>query len=146
MDVEIKIDNKCKSPKIVIYTDKITPPINDLVKKLSGETSKMLTGFKDDEVYLINPEEIINIYSENHRIFVRTKLGIYKLKTRLYELEEMFEGTHFIRISNSEIVNFKYVESLDMSMSGTISIKLKTGGNSFVSRRYVNKIKEYLGL
>ena len=101
MDVEIKIDNKCKSPKIVIYTDKITPSINDLVKKLSGET---------------------------------------------YELEEMFEGTPFIRISNSEIVNFKYVESLDMSMSGTISIKLKTGGNSFVSRRYVNKIKEYLGL
>ena len=52
----------------------------------------------------------------------------------------------FIRISKSEIVNLKMVDSLDLSFIGTICIKLKNGTNTYVSRRYVKKIKQILGI
>jgi DNA-binding LytR/AlgR family response regulator len=38
------------------------------------------------------------------------------------------------------------VKSLDLSIAGTITMKFDTGEKSFVSRRYVEKIKNYLGI
>ena len=146
MVVEIKIDEAYATPKIVIHTNRITPQVTDLVKKLSKDTPELLTAFKDDEVYLLNPNDVLNIYTEGQKIFAQLESGTFRLKNRLYELEDLFEGTAFLRISNSEIVNFNKVERLDLSINGTISLKLKSGGNSFVSRRYVEKIKKYLGL
>jgi DNA-binding LytR/AlgR family response regulator len=63
---------------------------------------------------------------------------------RLYELEEMLEGTSFIRISNSEIVNFDTVTSLDMGLTGTIELSTVDGRKYYVSRRYMREIKDYL--
>ena len=37
MKVEIKIDENCKDPKIIIVTDKMTNEINDIMKRLSDE-------------------------------------------------------------------------------------------------------------
>lgn len=51
-----------------------------------------------------------------------------------------------IRISNSEIVNLKKVKNLDLSFVGTICMELSNGDVSYVSRRYVSKIKRLLGL
>lgn len=44
------------------------------------------------------------------------------------------------------VVNLKKVESLDLSFVGTICIKLSNGTISYVSRRYVSKMKKLLGL
>lgn len=146
MDVQIKIDKNYKVPMVVIYTNEITDSISELAKKLSIENSKTLTGFKNGEIFLLSPDEILNIYSEGQKIFAHLANDTLQLKYRLYELEDILDRTSFLRISNSEIVNFKKVKSLDMSISGTISLKFQTGYKSYVSRRYVEKIKNYLGL
>ena len=49
-------------------------------------------------------------------------------------------------ITNSEIINFKMVESFDLSFSGTICVKLVDGTSTYVSRRYLSKIKQWLGI
>lgn len=77
---------------------------------------------------------------------VQTKKAVANLKFRLYELEKRFAGTQLIRISNSEIVNLQKVESLDFSISGTITLKFDNGEKAFVSRRYIEKIKKYIGM
>ena len=49
-------------------------------------------------------------------------------------------------MSHSEIVNWKRVTALDLSLSGTIRVTLTGGVTTYVSRRYVKKIKEVLGI
>ncbi|HEX3046045.1 MAG TPA: LytTR family DNA-binding domain-containing protein [Bacillota bacterium] len=146
MEVEIKIDEAYKTPKLVIFTNEVTQEISDLINKLSNNTHKTLVGFKDDEVFILKNEDIISFYAEDQKVLARCTQGIFRIKSRLYELEETFSGTSFVRISNSEIVNFDKVASLDLSISGAISLKLKNGDKTFVSRRYVEKIKNYIGL
>ena len=68
------------------------------------------------------------------------------MRLRLYEAEERMDSSKFVRISNSEIVNLKKVKSLDLSFVGTICMELSNGTVSYVSRRYVSKIKKVLGL
>nr|WP_330379950.1 LytTR family DNA-binding domain-containing protein [Roseburia intestinalis] len=52
----------------------------------------------------------------------------------------------FIRISNSEIINLKEVKKFDLSFSGTICVSMSDKTVTYVSRRYVRKIKQVLGL
>ena len=71
---------------------------------------------------------------------------MYTARQRLYELEEELEGTRFVRVSHSEMVNLNKVTALDLSLTGTIKLTLEGDVAVYVSRRYVKKIKQVLGL
>lgn len=101
---------------------------------------------KDDKVEILEQGEFIRAYAEGGKVFVRTEKGLYQIRLRLYELEERLDGSIFVRISNSEIVNLKKVKSIDLSFVGTICMEMSDGDVSYVSRRYVSKIKKILGL
>ena len=75
-----------------------------------------------------------------------TENGEYVLRQRLYELEECLDGSCFVRISNAEIINLKKVRGFDLSITGTIRVTLTDGSATYVSRRYVGKIKQVLGV
>lgn len=146
MKVEIIIKSELKEPHIVIYANEVTKEIQQIVDKLSNTQSRVLTGVRNQKIFLINPEDIYCFYSENQKVFGKTDGGALWIKQRLYELEEIFAGTSFVRVSNSCIVNVDKIKNLEISYSGTIEINFKNGDKEFVSRRYVPKIKKYLGI
>ena len=106
----------------------------------------MISGICEDKVTLLDQDAIVRIYAEDGKVFTRTDAGLYQIRMRLYEVEERLDSSKFVRISNSEIVNLKKVKSLDLSFVGTICMELSNGEVSYVSRRYVSKIKRVLGL
>ena len=146
MQIEIKIDENCREPKIIIMTDKMTDEVNDIVKKLSVEQPQLIAGFKDDSVQVLDPSSIYRVYAQSGKVFAETSNGNYLLRLRLYEAEERLEKLSFVRISNSDIINLKKVKSFDLSFAGTICITLSNGTVTYVSRRTVSKIKKLLGI
>ncbi len=146
MDVEICIDKDRIKPKVVIHTNEVTSEINEMVKRLSDYNQQVLVGYLNEEAILLNLEDIYRIYSQGQKVVAETQKEKVYLRFRLYELEERLAGTRLIRISNSEIINLKRIKSLDLSISGTITMKFDNGEKSFVSRRYVDKIKHYIGI
>ena len=146
MQVEIKLDPTARETKVIIVTDKMDTEVQALVNRITQEQPQVLAGFRGDSVALLQPEEITRIYAASGKVYAATVLGEYSLRLRLYELEERLSTGGFVRISNSEIVNLRKVKGFDLSFSGTISVKLSDGTTTFVSRRYVSKIKRVLGL
>ena len=146
MQVEIKIDSTVREPKVIVLTDRMTDEVNEIVRKISETEPTMLAGFREDTVTVLDPEEIYRIYAANGKVFAVTGKAEYTLRMRLYEVEERFRRSSFVRISNSEIINLKTVRSFDLSLAGTIRVALKNGEEAYVSRRYVGKIKEALGM
>lgn len=146
MQVEIKIDSSCSKPKIIILTDKMTDEINTLVRKLSDDAPQMLTGFRDDKLEILEQSDIFRIYAASGKVFAATSHGEYTIHLRLYELEERLDKNSFVRISNSEIINLKKVKGFDLSFAGTICVSLSDNTVTYVSRRYVSKIKQVLGI
>ena len=146
MQIEIKIDEGCKDPKIIVVTDKMTNEINSIIKKLSDEQPSMIAGFKDDIVEILEPTDINRIFSSDGKVFVATNHGQYSIRLRLYEAEQRLDDHVFVRISNSEIINLKKVKGFDLSFAGTICVTLSNGQTTYVSRRYVAKIKQVLGI
>lgn len=146
MKIEIKIDDGCKEPKIVILTDRVTEEINEIVKRLSGEQTRMLAGFKDGQATVLEPERIYRVYASNGKVYAEAEGGTYLLRLRLYEAEERLSDRSFVRISGGEVINLKKVRGFDLSFMGTICVSLSNGTVTYVSRRYVSKIKQLLGL
>ena len=146
MQVEVKIDEKYKEPKVIVVTDKMTEEVNKILRRLSEEKPQVIAGFKDDVVEVLEPSDIFRVYAESGKVFAETSAGKYMLRLRLYEAEQSLDKQAFIRISNSDIVNLKKVKNFDLSFAGTICITLVNGTVTYASRRSVGRIKKMLGL
>ena len=146
MEVEIKIDDKLKEPKVIIYTNQLTDEIQNLANKIKDDSPQKLIGENDLETFLLDPKEIESFFTEDNKVLARKESEKYRIKKKIYELEEMLQGSSFVRISNSEIANFDKVESLEIDGSREICLKFKSGNYTYVSRRNISKIKKYLGL
>jgi DNA-binding LytR/AlgR family response regulator len=146
MKIEVKIEASCREPRVIVVTDKMTDEVNMLLKRLSDEAPRMIAGFRGDAAAVLEQEEIIRVYAEAGRVVASAESGKYSLRLRLYELEERLDRNRFVRISNSEIINLRKVKSFDLSLSGTICVTFSNGESAYVSRRYVGKIKQVLGI
>ena len=100
--------------------------------------TKMFSGVGDEEI-----ESMLSCLNARVQHY---KKGEYVLRLRLYELEKRLPSDQFVRISNSEIINLKKVNSFDLSLTGTICVRLSNGTTTYVSRRYVSKLKKILGI
>ena len=146
MQVEIKIDPSYTEPKIIVLTSSMTEDVSNLVKKLSENVPDFISGSRNEKMEVLEQADLIRVYANAGKVFAVTPMGEYLLRLRLYELEERLNPDRFVRISNSEIINLKKVKSFDLSITGTICVQLSNGTVTYVSRRYVSKLKKILGI
>lgn len=146
MQVEIKIDSSCTEPKIIIMAASVTEDVNNILKKLSEDIPQIISGSKDGKIEVLEQADLIRVYANAGKVFAVTEKGEYAMRLRLYEMEERLDARWFVRISNSEIINLKKASHFDLSFTGTICVKLSNGTTTYVSRRYVSKIKKILGI
>lgn len=144
MKIEIKIDPQCTETSVLIVSNTMSQEITDIVNKLSD--TDIIAGTKDSVLEILEMSDIIHVFATDQKIFAKTDKGKYILKLRLYEIENKLNNAHFVRISNSEIINLKKVKNFDLNYSGTIYVELSDNTVTYVSRRYVAKIKKILGI
>lgn len=146
MKIEVKVDAACKEPMVVVYTDRVTDEVQSIVRRLSQDAPQVIVGFREEDAVLLAEEDVQRIFAEGGKVFAETADGRFSLRLRLYELEERLDAKKFVRISNAEIVNLSWIRGFDLSFAGTICVRMKSGVETYVSRRYVAKIKQVLGL
>ena len=145
----MKIQHRLQSftePKVMIWTAAVTEEVNRILDKLSENTPRILTGVKNEKIEVIEQGDLIRVYAQAGKVLAVTGKGEYTVRIRLYEIEERLNPGQFVRISNSEIINLKKVKNFDLSFTGTICVELVNGMTTYVSRRYVSKVKKILGI
>ena len=144
MKVELNIDRKFGETIVTISTNKVNDEIQNLVNYIENKEGYFI-GVLDDKVRLLNMEDIIRVYVEDRKVYVVTVEGRFIVRKKLYEVQSTLTKD-FIKISQSEIANVKYIHSLDLGLRGTIVINYKNSDISYVSRRMLKEFKMKLGL
>ncbi|WP_325201209.1 LytTR family DNA-binding domain-containing protein [Oscillibacter sp.] len=145
MKIDVTLDPALEELLVKVLSPGETEELRALLARL--EEPQRLTGFRGAEAVPLDPAEVLRFYGEDKEVRAQTLGGdVYTVRLRLYELEERLDRRTFVRVSHSEIVNWKRVTDLDLSLSGTIRVTLEGGVAAYVSRRYVKKIKEVLGI
>ena len=144
MKLGLNIDEKVKETLVVVSANKIDKEVQNLINYIEY-SSEYLIGIVEDKASIIDIGEIIRVYIEDRKTFVVTLKDTYVVKKKLYEVENMVTR-NFIKISQSEIANIKFIKNLDFSNTGTIVIKYKNSDISYVSRRMIKEFKLKLGI
>ena len=144
MKLELNIDEKVKETLVVVSANKIDKEVQNLINYIEY-SSEYLIGIVENKASIIDIDEIIRVYIEDRKTFVVTLKDTYVVKKKLYEVENIVTR-NFVKISQSEIANIKFIKNLDFSNTGTIVIKYKNSDISYVYRRMIKEFKLKLGI
>lgn len=145
LKIDVTLDPALEELLVKVLSPGETEELQALLRRL--EEPRRLTGFREGSAVPLEAAEVLRFYGEDKEVRAQALDGeVYTVRLRLYELEERLDRKAFVRVSHSEIVNWKRVTALDLSLSGTIRVTLEGGVVTYVSRRYVKKIKEVLGI
>jgi DNA-binding LytR/AlgR family response regulator len=115
------------------------------VDYLKTDSTSLLSLKEKDNFVVVNFNDVLMIKTENKVVHVFTSNKRYTSNKRLYELEEIL-GKDFFRISKSTIINLMEIEKVFYSFNGQMNVMMKNGSIDIISRKYLKKFKEYIGL
>ncbi len=143
MKIKIEIDEELNEEEVVIRT----PALNQKVQYIQEILSEMckqkqrIVFYKGDVEYFLPIQRILFFETSGKDIQAHTVDDIYKIKYKLYELEEILPG-YFMRVSKSTILNIKKIYALNKSISSPCIVQFeKTHKEVYVSRHYYKPLR-----
>lgn len=105
-----------------------------------------ITALQDGNYFQVALEEIYYFEAVDNKVFLYLEKEVYETRMKLYELQEIFQGTDFFRASKSCIVNLSKVKRLSPAFNGRFEALMQNGERVIISRQYVPVLKQKLGL
>lgn len=130
--------------EVIIRGDISSPDVEaviDFIKSRNANTKKLML-FKEDEQFLIAPDEVVYIEAAASRVQVFTENDVFDSKKKLYELKEGLLSEPFAQINKGTLVNIDFVKSVQAEFSGNYSLRLKNSKKILtISRKYFKEFK-----
>ncbi len=143
MKLKLFIDPE-REEEILIYARKKSA-LTDAIERLVAENGFEIIGNNETESVKLNLNEICCFSVIGEKVFACTLSGDYRVRFRLYQLEEKLPDT-FVKINQSCIANTGMIDRFDSSVSGSLLVRFKNGSSDYVSRRQMKNVKERFGL
>ena len=143
MKLQIVIDTN-RDEEILIYTHRKNPLVSE-IEELVNNHSVDLIGYTENETVKLNLNDIYCFFTEDNKVYALTENEKFRLKSRLYQLEENLNN-NFVKINQSCIANIKKIDRFKGTVGGSLTVIFKNGYVDFVSRRNLKNVKERLGL
>ncbi|MCZ2259312.1 LytTR family DNA-binding domain-containing protein [Sporosarcina sp. G11-34] len=144
MKVLLNIDRDYEETKVIIECPELDDSVQGVLDFIKGQETEFLVGKDGDMQHILKPGDIHYFHTEKEGVVAVTAAGSFRLKEKLYELEKILPTNKFIRLSKSVIANLHEMSRFEASFNGTLCVYFKSGAKEYVSRTYVNSIKEAL--
>ena len=131
--------------EIIVKCRYIDDDITLLLNQLKNGSSQM-NFLKNNKIVFVEKKDIFYFESVDDKVFAYTMEEVYESKFKLYELEQFLSTKTFFRANKAVIVNLNKIQSLSPAFGGRFEALLKNGYRIIISRNYVPKLKELLGL
>ncbi|MBO5317772.1 MAG: LytTR family transcriptional regulator [Oscillospiraceae bacterium] len=116
--------------------------IEALIQKHAG--TDRIPGYTEDDIKMLSVSEIECVTILDGKTYaIDSKNCRYRLKLRLYELEEQLPSS-FIRINKSTLANEGALDRFAVTYAGSVDAVFRCGYREYVSRRCFAQIKRRL--
>ncbi len=131
--------------EIIIRTNTMDSDIINLIYAVKAGRNR-ITAFDENEIVQLDSKEIFYFESVDNKVYACCEKKIFEIKQKLYELEEIYKQTDFVRISKSMIVNISKVSKIVPMFNGRLEGVLCNGEKVIITRQYVANLKKKLGI
>lgn len=146
MKITIETPGPGEEDEIIVRCASLDDKVMNLICALKTEQDDKLTGYLDDKIVRLSPKDIFYFESVDNKVFAYTGKGVYEVHKKLYEIEDEYSYTDFLRISKSTIINVAKIAYLRPSFNGRFEANLKNNEKIIISRQYVLDLKKKLGI
>lgn len=146
MKITIETPRPGEEDEIIVRCTSLDDRLMNLICALKTEQDHKLTGYVDEKIVMLSPQNIFYFESVDNKVFAYTDKGVYEVHKKLYEIEAEYSYTDFLRISKSSIVNVSKIAYLKPIFNGRFEAKLKNNEKIIISRQYVLDLKQKLGI
>ncbi|MBP5325105.1 MAG: LytTR family transcriptional regulator [Pseudobutyrivibrio sp.] len=146
MKINIDIDDSLQQDMITIHCREITDEILELQRLLSQKQTggQKISAYMDDTEYYVDVKTILFLEADGNYISVQTAKSIYRVRQKLYELEELLPRD-FLRVSKSTIVNTELIASIKKNITGASEISFRNSTKkAYASRNYIKALIEIM--
>ena len=145
MKLRIELTDGSTEDEVVIRCGRVDDNVQKLQEFILSMSAPKMTFYKDSQEYYLPLEEILFFETDGEQVFAHTKGDAFKVKHRLYELEEMLPRP-FSRAAKGTIVNTKKIYAIDRNLTSSSKISFSgTHKNTYVSRHYYKSLREKMG-
>ena len=124
--------------KLMIFLDELG------VRK---KNSLVISGKSNEGYEVLRYKDISYFEAVGNNVYAVNTFKKYKVKEKLYELEDKLKAEGFIRVSKSFVVNIVKIERINPWFNGKLLLKLNEPFCEIdVTRKYVKDFKNFLGL
>ena len=142
MKLRIELTDGSMEDEVVIRCGRVDGNVQKLQEFILSMSAPKMTFYKDTQEYYLPLEEILFFETDGEQVFAHTKNDSFKVKHRLYELEEILPRP-FSRAAKGTIVNTKKIYAIDRNLTSSSKISFSgTHKNIYVSRHYYKSIRE----
>lgn len=145
MKITIETPKDGEEDEIIVRCASLDERIMSLIYALKTEQI-MLAGYVGDKIVKLAPKDIFYFESVDNKVFAYAGKSVYEVRRKLYEIEEEYAYTDFLRISKSAIVNVAKIAYIRPLLNGRFEAKLKNDEKIIISRQYVIDLKKKLGI
>ena len=146
MKITIETPKTGEEDEIVIRCTSLDKKLMNLIYALKMDRDHQLTGYQEDRIVKLSPKDIFYFESVDNRVFAYLGSGEYEIRKKLYEIEQEYASSDFLRISKSAIVNVAKIAYIRPIFNGRFEAKLKNEEKIIISRQYVMELKKKLGI
>lgn len=143
MIVRTEQDLTCHDMEVLIRYAKMNQKVERLITLLQT-VDKKIKCYREDEERYVNVSDIFYMESVDKRTFAYLEKNVFRTEFRLYQLNKDFAHLGFVQISKSCIVNINVLESIKPLANSRMLATLKNGEQLYVTRKYLNVIKQAL--
>ena len=140
MRVKIRKIEDEAAEQVIIECVQQTNDIID-IKNYIVAKGTILSGSIDERVYQIHLYDVFYFEAVGEHVFAYTEKNVYQLKSRLYEIENMYKDRHFLRCSKSIVLNLMKIKSVSPALNGRFTAHMKNKEDLIISRQYVSQLK-----
>lgn len=102
-------------------------------------------GMSNGDIIPIPYNEVLYIESYGRDVYINTMNGFFKLKNRLYEVDESLKNSGFLRISKSVIINKAGIESIKPIINSRFELIMKNKEKVTVTKSYRKIFRTFIG-
>jgi len=140
--LRIELTDGSSEDEIIIRCAGIDENVQKLQAYILSMAAPKLVFYKGAQEFYLSLEEILFFETEGEQIYAHTANDAFRVKHRLYELEDILP-LNFTRASKGTIVNTAKIYAINRNLTSSSQIKFAgTHKQIYVSRHYYNSLKE----
>ncbi|HBT64930.1 MAG TPA: LytTR family transcriptional regulator [Ruminococcaceae bacterium] len=144
MRIRIEVVDDLTEDEVLIRCSRVNDTVNKIhhfILEQSQSGSKLIF-YKQNQEFYILLEEVLFFETDGEQVYAHTKNDSYRIKYRLYELEEILPKC-FVRAAKSTIINITHIYSITRNLTSSSLVRfINSHKQVYVSRRYYQGLKQ----